>query len=445
MLNRSGLRWRIVASHPLYEQRASGDDLVTTYVPQDLRNILKVLALQLSCITTRSEMSSFAAYSEKLLRCTLFVSLLFLGAGQRTDVPSEVSLVRAADLTLTEVFRIGDEAAGDTVLFGGDIEVAVDSRGQLYVTDRGIAGIRVCSNTGALMRRIGRAGDGPGEFQSTPLVHVGLQDTVYALDIEANRLTVFAPNNFSSVETIDISDAETFDAEFQTFQYAQNLIGVVNNGFLVRYEDLIIPLMSDMDAPEHVVLKLLNRKGNVAADTIVQMPKRDMLYARTGGQSSMMAKVPFGRDAFITLSPDNLLYYGRNDAIEIQVRSIDGSTRRSVRVPHDPVPVTEDERNNWLSAYPDETQHEMRSVLPKTRPAYEALVLDDSERIWLRLSAPKGAVEVRWIVVNLEGRIQATTELPSTVWLKAIAGNRAFGTSSDEQGVPFVVAYEITP
>ncbi len=444
MLNRSGLRWRIVASHPLYEQRASGDDLVTTYVPQDLRNILKVLALQLSCITTRSEMSSFAAYSEKLLRCTLFVSLLFLGAGQRTDVPSEVSLVRAADLTLTEVFRIGDEAAGDTVLFGGDIEVAVDSRGQLYVTDRGIAGIRVCSNTGALMRRIGRAGDGPGEFQSTPLVHVGLQDTVYALDIEANRLTVFAPNDFSSVETVDISGTTTFNAEFQTLQYAQSLVGVVRDGFLVRFEDEIIPLVSDMDAPEHVVLKLLDRKGNVTADTIVQMPKRDLLHARTGGQSAMTIKIPFARDVFIVLSPDNLLYYGRNDSIEIKVRSIDGNTNRTIYVPHDPVPVTEVERNIWLSTYPD-ARHEMRSVLPETRPAYEALVLDDSERIWLRLSAPKDAVEVRWIVVDLEGKIQATTTLPSTIWLKAIAGNRAFGTSSDEQGVPFVVAYEITP
>ena len=159
----------------------------------------------------------------------------------------------------------------------------------------------------------------------------------------------------------------------------------------------------------------------------------------------MMEKLPFGRDAFMAPSPDNLLYYGRNDAIEVQVRSIDGTTRRIVHIPHDPVSVTEDERNRWVSAHPDETQHELRSVLPKTRPAYEALLLDDLERIWLRLSAPQGAVKVRWIVVDLEGRVQATTKLPSKVWLKVIAGNRAFGTSSDEeQGAPLVMVYEIT-
>jgi len=296
------------------------------------------------------------------------------------------------------------------------------------------------------MQRIGRAGDGPGEFQSTPLVHVGPRDTVYAMDTEASRLTVFAPNNFMSVETIDISGTESFDAEFQTFQFARNLIGVVEGGFLVQYKDAKIPLMSDMDAPEHTVLKLLNWDGNVSADTLVKMPDRDMVYAQARGQRSMMAKIPFGRDAFMALSLDNLLYYGRNDVIEIQVRSIDGATSRSVRVPHDPVPLTEDERYNWVSAYPDGTQDEMRSVLPKTRPAYEALVLDDSGRIWLRLSAPKGALEARWIVVNLEGKIEATTKLPSIVWLKEIAGNRAFGTSGDEeQGAPLVVVFEITP
>ena len=390
-------------------------------------------------------MSYFAVYSTYLTRCTLFVSLLVLGACQQQDVSIEESLARATELTLTEVFRIGDEAAGDTVLFGGDLEVAVNSMGQLFVTDEAIAGIRVFSDTGALMQMIGRAGEGPGEFENTPLVHVGARDTVFALDTIAGRLTVFAPDNFSPVETIDISGSEIFDAESESYQSAQILIGVVKDGFLVQYDGIKAPLLSGIDETELTVLKLLNRKGEVSADTIVQMRSRDMFHVRTGARSYVAGRLPFGRDAFIKVSPDNLLYYGRNNAIEIQVRSINGTTRRSVRVPHDPVPVTEDERNSWLSDLPDNAQHELRSVLPRTRPAYEAFLLDDSERIWLRLSAPEGALETRWIVVNLEGRVQATTILPSTVWLKMIAGDRAIGTSSDEeQGSPLVVAYEIT-
>jgi len=370
---------------------------------------------------------------------------MVLAACQQQDVSIEESIARATELTLTEVYRIGDEIAGDTVLFGGDLEVAVNSRGQLFVTDEAIASIRVFSNTGAFVQMIGRAGEGPGEFERTPLVHVGAKDTVYTLDTRAARLAVLAPDNFSILETIDISGSEIFDTESESYQFARNLIGVVKDGFLVQYEDSISPFESDTDAPELTTLKLLNRKGAISADTIVQMPSRDMFYAHTSARSYVGGRLPFGRDAFIALSPDNLLHYGRNDAIEIQVRSVEGDTRYGVRVPHDPVPVTEDERYSWLSGLPDNTQHEMRSVVPKTRPAYEALVLDDLERIWLRLSAPEGAVEVRWIVVNLEGRIEATTKLPSIVWLKAIAGTRAIGTSSDgDEGAPLVVVYEIT-
>ena len=390
-------------------------------------------------------MSSIAVYANSLLRYSLFVSLMVLAACQQQDMSSEASLARATKLTLTEVFRIGDETAGDTVLFGGYPEVAANSRGQLFVTDEGIAGIRVFSNTGALMHRIGRAGEGPGEFQSTPLVHVGPKDTVYTMDTDASRLTVFAPDNFSLVETIDISGTVIFNTESESFQFVRNLIGVVKDGFLVQYEDAITSFLSGTDAIKLTTLKLLNRKGIVSADTIVQMPSLDVVQARTGARSYIQGRLPFGRNPFIALSPDNLLYYGRNDAIEIQVQSIDGTRRRSVRVPHDPVPVTEDERNETVSEYPDNAQRKLRSVLPKTRPAYGALLLDDSERIWLRLSAPKDSQEARWILVNLEGRVQATTILPSTVWLKVVAGNRAIGTSiDDEQGAPLVVAYEIT-
>ena len=411
----------------------------------DLRNLLQAFPLQPDLNTTRSEMSYFAVQSTNLTRCTLLVSLLVLGACQQQDVSSEVSIARATELTLTEVFRIGDETAGDTVLFGGDLEVGVNSSGQLFVTDDGIAGIRVFSDTGVLMQMIGRAGEGPGEFESTPMVHVGPRDTVYALDTIADRLTVFAPDNFSPVETIDISGSETFDAESESYQSAQNLIGTVRDGFLVQYDGIKAPLLSAIDETELTVLKLLNRKGEVSADTMVQMRSRDMFHVRTGARSYVAGRLPFGRDAFIKVSPDKLLYYGRNDPIEIQVQSIDGNTRRIVRVPHDPVPVTEDERNSWLSDLPDNAQHELRSVFPRTRPAYEAFLLDDSERIWLRLSAPKDSQEARWIVVSLEGRIQATTTLPSSVWLKVIADNRAIGTSSDEdEGAPLVVAYEIT-
>jgi len=51
---------------------------------------------------------------------------MVLGACRQQNVSSEASIARATELTLTEVFRIGDEMAGDTVFFGGGVDVAVN-------------------------------------------------------------------------------------------------------------------------------------------------------------------------------------------------------------------------------------------------------------------------------------------------------------------------------
>ena len=92
-----------------------------------------------------------------------------------------------------------------------------------------------------------------------------------------------------------------------------------------------------------------------------------------------------------------------------------------------------------------ELEREFRSNVPRTKPAYEALVVDDVGRAWLRLSTVEDAMEAQWLVVNLEGSVEATATLPVSIWLQVIRGNRAFGTFRDEElGAPIVAAYEIT-
>ena len=76
---------------------------------------------------------------------TLVAAMLVLGACKRAndqrssegDASSEESV-----LTLTEAFRIGDESASDSVLFGFVFGMAVDSRGQLYITHDRLKRIR---------------------------------------------------------------------------------------------------------------------------------------------------------------------------------------------------------------------------------------------------------------------------------------------------------------
>ncbi|MYJ56607.1 MAG: 6-bladed beta-propeller, partial [Rhodothermaceae bacterium] len=91
-------------------------------------------------------------------------------------------LMQGQGVTLTEASRIGDEAAGDTMLLGGVIQVSADSEGKVYIVESSFSGIHVFSAVGDHITSIGRSGAGPGEFQNPPQIYVGRNDTLYAFD-----------------------------------------------------------------------------------------------------------------------------------------------------------------------------------------------------------------------------------------------------------------------
>lgn len=375
------------------------------------------------------------------MRIALLLTLL--AACGRIDVSVGQSLSHATEFAMTEAFRIGDEATGDKVFLIDDIEVSIDSRGHLYVTDRDSDGVRVFTDTGKLFATIGRAGAGPGEFQGRPHVHLGPQDTLYALDLSANRITVFAPDDYLPAKTINVGEAFSVDESFRTFQMLSGLLGVVPQGFLVRYSTELVPLMSDPDAPNPTGIKLLERGGTLSPQAVCDLPGRVIVHASTGVRSMVSGPLPFGRDAFFALSREDLVYSGHNDSIEISVLSIDGNIRRQIATPHEPVPITAEERALALSVLPD-LREELRSLLPDSKPAFLALLVDDAGRIWLRLSTRRDATDARWIVLDQDGNIVAFTMLPIAVWLQVVDGDRAFGVSRvEDSGAPVVVAYDI--
>jgi len=81
-------------------------------------------------------------------------------------------------------------AATDTIL-GRPTDLTVDARGFLYVTDTGRNTLVVLDSAGTIIRRIGRAGSGPGEFEAPRSVRVA-RDTIRLLDGGNGRVMLFA-------------------------------------------------------------------------------------------------------------------------------------------------------------------------------------------------------------------------------------------------------------
>ena len=112
-------------------------------------------------------MSIFLNDAKVFTAIGLLASLIVVASCQRSE-PS-VSLEPAPVLTLTETVRIGDEAAGDTILFEDVNAVAADSKGRVYVRARQVYGILVFSGEGGLFAKLAVKAQDPENLRSSPV------------------------------------------------------------------------------------------------------------------------------------------------------------------------------------------------------------------------------------------------------------------------------------
>ena len=79
-------------------------------------------------LLTRGSVHIHMQFNNQFLICVLLIALLAACSDQEASrEPSEVGQV-----DITEVLRLGDEAAGDTVLFSQITNLAVNSLGEQY-------------------------------------------------------------------------------------------------------------------------------------------------------------------------------------------------------------------------------------------------------------------------------------------------------------------------
>lgn len=332
---------------------------------------------------------------------------------------------------LVELWRLGDTESDD-VLFESIWDVAVDTRGRIYVVDRGQAPVYVLSDAGELVREIGRQGRGPGEFARVKNVFVGEADTVFVWDYDIYRITVFTPGDHLLATTVRILPAE------RGLGNAFDFIGVVPEGFLISYKTPFRP--SDEEAARTTDVHLVSREGEMLEPALAQVQDLEMIMSP---KTMSFYVVPFGRSPVIAASSTGLLYSAYSDSISVAVRSVDGRVKHRIRWEHTPVPVTFKDREARFSGsskgYRNATQ---KAGIHSTKPAFQHFVVDDQENVWVQLSTAYGATTARWLILDKSGNVVDAT-LPANVRLKAIRGDRAYGVLTEDSGAEVLVAYAI--
>lgn len=328
---------------------------------------------------------------------------------------------------------IGDTDGPDEFVFGTISGVLVDPQGMIHVSDPQAMEIRTFSRGGEFLRRVGREGEGPGEFKYINGLALG-PGGIGALDGGLGRVTVFD-------STGDVA---------RTFRLQRAYIILSNYAPMAfdsqgRFFDR--GTLSRRPGVDSVGVIRYGGEGT-GPDTafLADIPQDHVLLERNG-MPFMSIPRPFAPQPSITFGPQGAAYLTRGGEYRIDVFSPEGDSLRAVFRTVEAIPVTEAERDSALAFIAERFGEEGGNLPPGTElPARKAvvvrLVVDSEENLWVRTEFGSGPDHFEWSVHDSRGRYLGRVVTPVMV-VTQIGADFLAGVTRDDLGVPRAVVYPL--
>ena len=239
---------------------------------------------------------------------------------------------RAAPI-LVEELRIGS-LDGPCDAFGQAFSLAVDDAGRTYVADLQANEIHVFSAQGECIRKIGRAGEGPGEFGMLAGIAWQPPGYLWAMDALRNRLTVFDSVG-SPLETHRVGDGRSaslpwlmwVDAESAFHWWHPGRKTITKYGIgpeLVPLDSMTIPSVRRVDG------NVYERRVREGVTEVYGMPHSP--------------KIRF------TVDRDGQIWLVNTSSFDLHETTYAGDTLRTVRLRRTPPPLEGRERDSLATA-----------------------------------------------------------------------------------------------
>jgi len=350
------------------------------------------------------------------------------------------------------------ERATITGTFARIVGVGVDSHGHIMVADGVAHHVDVYSSTGRFLRRVGRDGEGPGEFHAVTSISV-FHDSLLVLDGVLQRITVFAPYPDTS------SVARTIPAIAADGREAWRSLMVDDAGdMFLQYVGVAMRFGRPGD--RDVLVRELSPSGRFLSDSIADVPDRDYMISQTG-DGHVVEPMPFGQASIVALGPSNRLYFARTGATSITVRRIGAGIVGTIPIPIPTRSVTERDVDALIRSV--ESSGELlrtltakrwrrawsKGRLPKTFPRMKSFVVDDSGWVWVNAVGPRDELVRRsWgneyvssgdtalaVVIQPARKSTHRVVLPDRGRVAMVRGGLLYAVSKDSLGVESVKVY----
>lgn len=360
------------------------------------------------------------------------VGLLMIAA------PAAAQTAESPRFNVERLLTLGADAGSDDAVFVDINDVTTSPSGDIYVLDTGDRAVKVYNPAGRFVRRFGRAGGGPGEFQLPTAIRV--DSMVHVSDPAQQRMSYFALDgrHLRTARTPEVG--ERVVASLLPLRHGRS-VGVTpaqmssgpGGGTDLRMVEVLV----------------LGAGGR--ADTLLRLHSGAAAFHPRG------AALPFGM--FESHAGPGGAHAVLGDSLVAAADGYSGEVRwyragpgglahvRTRQLPSRSRPVTPDDvRRMERTLRAQDRAHELPRQLvieppPRISIATQALFATDGS-LWIRNTAGRDHAHV-WTVFDPRGEIAYRLSLPAGFDLRHVRGDRLYGIARTADDAPLVRVYRL--
>jgi hypothetical protein len=321
--------------------------------------------------------------------------------------------------------------------------------GGVLVAD-GLPSMAIYDSAGVFVRRWGRKGNGPGEFEvlwTAPFAYRG--DSIATWDLVQRRLSVLDPTGgFARATKVIIQTLRT-PGTIPEQSCCVVLSALADGSFVLEFPG-IIPTEPGPVRSSTITLARISPDGS-PIDTLGGFASQRYRYDATA--RSKVRDLHAGPRFVYAVAGDTV--FGGNGDGSWFLRIVPGSPPDTIRFPHAPIPITSAFKEEYANAWRAEFARNPRIFEGQVEelfegeyaphvPAYTELLHDPAGALWLRQWAmPFSRDSARFHVYSTGGRPIARLAIPSTSRVADIGRERVALIEADSLDVEYVRVYDI--